>query len=77
MGITVKEGDKVMWSGCFGMDKPTVAVIEDIDKTEYKGEKYGERVSSVRWINGDWEHPFVCTLGNEHWAYSYQIKPII
>jgi len=73
---TISNGSKVMWSGAWGEDSAKEATIESIEQTENEHEKYGWEVESINWKNGKWEFPFVCTLDNGHWAYSYQVKPM-
>ena len=70
-----KIGSEVCWSGSWGRDVGRPANLEYIEQTENEHEKDGVEVDSVKWINGQWEFPFVCGLDNGHWAYSYQIKP--
>lgn len=70
----VKEGMKVMYRGCFGMDAPKEAVLTGIELCEDEHEKYGTPVMSVRA-----EDLYRCCvdLSDGHWAYGYQITEIL
>ena len=78
---TIGNGSKVLWSGSWGRDFAKEAEIETIERTNKEHEKEGTEVDSVGFsenigVYSGWEFPFVCTLTNGHWAYSYQIKPL-
>lgn len=74
--IIITDGDKVQWRGSWGRAETKETTINDIEQTKNEHEKDGTPVTSVRWINGEWEFPFICGLGNGHWAYSYQLRPM-
>jgi hypothetical protein len=65
-------GDKVMWSGSFGMAKPIEARVSGIEITN--GGKHGDSVDSVYWSDVVGRN-VVVDLTNGHWAYASQIKP--
>lgn len=43
----VKVGDIVMWSGCFGMEPASRAVVVEIEATGNQRIKYGQTVNKV------------------------------
>ena len=67
----LKTGDVVLWSGTWGTEKPIEAKVLSIEKTIASHMKEGVEVDSV-----SWESDFVVVLDNDHWAYSYQLKPL-
>ena len=73
---TIGVGDTVVWRGSWGDDAPKEAKLINLERTKHEHEKEGWEVDEVQFINGEWEFPFVCTLDNNHWAYSYQIEPV-
>lgn len=75
MRTTIKVGDIISWRGSFGNDAPKEVAIEEIVKTNKPREKDGVAVASVDFIDGEWEFPFVCTVANNKWAYSEQVRP--
>ena len=72
MSNFVKVGDKVMWSGAFGSQKPVPAKVVSMEITDEPREKYGEPAKEVSWdlIN---QNRVLFVLDNGHWAYSDQI----
>lgn len=65
-------GDTVMWRGAWGTEAPLPAIVTDIEVTREVGEKYG----GVPATSCDWTAPFIATLDNGHWAFSYQLEPL-
>ena len=72
---TLKVGDKVMWSGCFGMEEPQPVRVTGIEITEVPRSKYGEEVNSVSWEIIA-ENRALISLANNHWCYAEQISKI-
>lgn len=66
-------GDKVMWRGCWGRDKPQVAYLRGFELCEKVGDKYGIPMSKI--YKKDLNR-CVVTLDNGHWAYGTQIDLI-
>ncbi len=69
----LKIGDIVNWKGCFGMDAPKSAKVENITITG--GGKYGDDVDEVSWKEV-YGRNVVVSLDNGHWAYAEQISRI-
>lgn len=67
---TIKIGDSVLWSGCWGRDPQQRTTITEIEHCP-NGGKYGE---SVNEIDTNRKDECVFTLENGHWAYGYQIQ---
>lgn len=70
-GPRLRVGDVVIWRGAWGQAAPALARVVAIEATERRGEKYGRTVGAVAWTR-----PFVVTLDNRRWAYSYQLEPV-
>ena len=70
----IKEGSVVKYRGCFGIDKPTNATIQHIERSPYKRCKYGEPVDSVPFAEREY---CIFILDNRHWCYGEQIDEII
>ena len=47
MEKVIKTGSKVKYRGCFGTDKPVIAVVEHIERSKYKRDKYGDEVPEI------------------------------
>ncbi len=60
-----------MWEGSWGADLAKEAKVVDIEKTRNENSKNGKQVKKV-----NWESTFVVSLDNDHWAYSYQVRPL-
>ncbi len=69
---TLKVGDKVIWRGSWGSDKPIKAEINSIEITG--GGKYGRQVDEVDWREV-YDRNVTVDLDNGHWAYADQISP--
>jgi hypothetical protein len=72
MKTTLHIGDTVLWRGGFGNHAPVPAKVKGIERVS-PGEKYGDDVQSLPWI----EVPTraVVDLDNGHWAYGAQLSP--
>jgi len=75
MASVLKVGDKVMWSGCFGMDTPQEVRVTGIEVTETPRTKYGEEVSEVSW-DVIAQNRALISLANNHWCYAEQISKV-
>jgi len=71
--ITV--GDKVMWQGSWGNDSPKIAEVSSIMVCDEEGEN-GYVVDNLEWDMVR-ERDVVITLSNSHWAWGFQIKPLL
>ncbi len=77
MGGELRQGDKVRWRGGWGSDPEREAEVTGIDRVE-PGEKYGTRVQSMSWVEVVRDpSPCIVALDNGHWAYGYQLRPIV
>ena len=76
MGKTnmLKVGDTVRWKGSFGMDAAKDAVVEDIYKGAFSGDKYGESIDEVAWNKLHDSRRYLVSLENGHWAWASQIS---
>jgi hypothetical protein len=54
-----------------GADPEKEAKVIEIEKTQNENSKCGRSVKKVKW-----EDTFVVSLDNDHWAYSYQLRPV-
>ena len=72
---TVKVGDTVMWSGCFGMEEPKEAKVVSMEITEDPRCKYGEPANEVD-VQLIKENRVNFVLDNNHWSYAEQITPM-
>lgn len=70
----IKAGSKIQYRGNFGMDKPTTAIVKQIERSKYKRDKYGEIVPEIPF--SEREHG-VFVLDNCHWCYGEQIDEVI
>jgi len=69
----IKQGDVVLWRGCFNTQLPIEATIESIELGSVKRSKYGNKVTSIPEELKD----FCCfSLSNGHWAYGEQITTL-
>jgi len=68
----LKVGNSVRWSGSWGKDAEVVVRVERIVKTAGPHMKDGVTVQRI-----DWKDNFIVDLANGHWAYDYQLKPVI
>ena len=74
MAKTIKVGSKILYRGCFGIDNPTTAIVEHIERSEYKRDKYGKPVNEVPFSEREY---CVFVLDNGHWCYGEQIDDVI
>lgn len=69
--VSLKVGDKVVYSGNFGRGIPKETTISSIELCEDEHEKYGEFVDEMTKDN----YERCClSLADGHWCYGYQIK---
>ena len=74
MEKVIKTGSKVKYRGCFGTDKPVIAVVEHIERSKYKRDKYGDEVPEIPFSEREYG---VFVLDNSHWCYGEQIDDVI
>ena len=70
----LKIGDQVNWRGSWGRDYSKPVKIVNIER-ETRGGKYVKR-KRVLWRNCQ-DRRIVVDLDNGHWAYGFQIEPIL
>jgi hypothetical protein len=70
----LRVGDKVRWRGNWGTGGSMVVEVVSIEHVE-SGEKFGENVEEIDWDKVADE--IVVTLDNGHWAYGYQLRPVL
>ena len=73
MDRPLKIGDTVRWKGCWGEAQEKLAVVTGME-TRCIG-KYGQQVPEAPWR--DIKAHGVVNLDNGHWAYGYQIDPVV
>lgn len=68
----VSVGDVVMWRGAWGREKPRLARVLSIEKTNHPDEKYGKKVDriSTKTVRSG---RAILILDNGHFAFAYQI----
>ena len=71
--VELRVGDTVIWRGGWGSDAPQKAKIIGLYKCKEAGDKYGDEVDSILWVNIE----YACVdLDNGHWAYGSQLERI-
>jgi hypothetical protein len=70
---TLKVGDEVMWSGCFGMETSQKVRVTGMEVTDTPRSKYGEEVSEVSWDLIK-QNRVIFSLANNHWCYAEQVS---
>lgn len=70
----IKLGSEILYRGCFGIDKPTTAIVKQIERSKYKRDKYGEVVPEIPF--SEREYAVFC-LDNNHWCYGEQVDDVI
>tara|TARA_R110000868_G_scaffold411024_1_gene701378 strand:+ start:1943 stop:2173 length:231 start_codon:yes stop_codon:yes gene_type:complete len=69
----LKLGDTVSWKGCFGMSDAKDAVVKNICKSAYSGDKHGREVGEVLWTDFV-GRDYLVDLDNGNWAWASQIS---
>jgi hypothetical protein len=76
----VKIGNIVMWSGCFGMEQPTRAVVIEIEATGQQRAKDGVKVNRVD-LNKELAvftiKPIDVPCNGMKWCYAEQIGEVV
>jgi len=68
-------GDEVMWSGAWGSEPPTIAIVESITLTDGINAYIGDSYYAVEWTICN-DRRVIVDLNNGHWAYGYQVRPL-
>ena len=71
----LRVGDRVLWSGAWGLDAPRPARVTGIELVEPEQVKGGVPVDAVPW-SAAVERDVIVDLDNGHWAYGHQLRPL-
>ena len=74
MDKIIEVGSKIKYRGNFGIDKPTIVIVERIERSKYKRDKHGDVVPEIPF--SEREYGVFC-LDNNHWCYGEQIDDVI
>ena len=71
----LKVGTKIKYRGRFGLEKPTIVTITNIERSKYKRDKHdGVNVDSIPFNKREYA---VFDLDDGHWCYGEQIDEIV
>ena len=74
MAKIIKVGSLIKYRGDFGTATPSVVSVTNIERSEYKRDKYGKPVNEVPFSEREY---CVFVLDNGHWCYGEQIDDVI